>query len=122
MNIGRIKTIRIIFGPAVSEKKALLPKLVASIQCGLKFVARSFATVDNARQTGKNKRRMEVVAPRLIIASAIDPRTVLALTANYIARIAMSQRLSSSVSLPTDARTSPASRLALKTCVRSSGE
>src|SRR6266568_610990 len=85
MNISRIKMIRIILGPAVSEKEALLPELVASIQRGLKFVARSFATADNARQTGENKRRMEVVAPRLIIAGAIGPRTVLALATNYIA-------------------------------------
>ena len=85
MNISRIKTIRIILGPAVSEKKALLPELVASIQGGLKFVASSFATINNPRQARENKRRMEVVTPRLIIAGAIGPRTVLALATNYIA-------------------------------------
>src|SRR5712692_8149989 len=104
MCVRRIKAIWKIFRPAIREKEALAPEIVAPLKRGLGFIHKLSAqplrtlrlcgeplfsnllvggrpaALNNPRQTHQHKRGVKIVGPTLITIYSVSPRTIVVLS------------------------------------------
>src|SRR5712692_2016056 len=107
MCVRRIEPVRKIFWPAIREKEALAPEIIAAAKRGLglrhKLSAQSLCALclcgefvfdtgidsgshalNDPRQTRQQKRAMKIVGPTLITIYSVRPRPIVPLSPHHI--------------------------------------